>query len=558
MDKLSNVLQVAYAAFQRGEFAEARRLLKKISHPKALHLLALVEKANGDLQKALQLLQRAVAKDQRDPEIANNFATVARDLGQLDLAESEYRRALQLRPEFLPAALALGQLLINLERFQAALDVYKNIAVTANKDIYVRYGLGTCLLELGEVEKAESLFEALVDEEGPRPEFQYMRGRCRLELGKTTTALKDLKASHAASPNALSLKALANSYWMLRDQEAFDELISSALENPDLAITAAETLRQSGAPERSLSAINDASAKFSLPAESWAVAASAYIDLDQGANAEMLSREALKSLSDDALANRNLIVSLLMQGKADEAMPLIEGRRRAEPDNQQWIAYEASALRLLKAERYAELVNLEQYVRPYTLPTPEGFDDLASFNAAFLEALKFLHSDQTHPLNQSLRGGSQTPRDLTTINDPVFKAFYKALDGPIRQYMADIGNAKDHPLTARNTGDYRIAGGWSVELHGSGRHVNHVHPEGWISSSYYVLVPEETKTDANKAGWIKFAEPPYTTTPPSPPEKWVRPEAGMLVLFPSFLWHGTQPIYDDSVRVTAPFDAVPV
>lgn len=88
--------------------------------------------------------------------------------------------------------------------------------------------------------------------------------------------------------------------------------------------------------------------------------------------------------------------------------------------------------------------------------------------------------------------------------------------------------------------------------------MNHVHPDGWISSCYYISVPEETSTDSDKAGWIKFAEPPFKTSPPTPPDKWIQPEAGLLVLFPSFLWHGTQPIHDGSVRVTAPFDVVPV
>jgi uncharacterized protein (TIGR02466 family) len=174
-----------------------------------------------------------------------------------------------------------------------------------------------------------------------------------------------------------------------------------------------------------------------------------------------------------------------------------------------------------------------------------------------LQALEPWHKHETHPLDQSLRDGSQTPRDLTTIDDPVIKAFYRALDAPIRQYMADVGNGDDHPLTARNTGDYRIAGAWSVKLHGGGRHVNHVHPEGWISSAYYVAVPEETASGENRAGWIKFAEPPFETMPPTPPEKWIAPTAGTLVLFPSFLWHGTEAIHDGSVRVTAPFDAVP-
>ncbi|MEL7480360.1 MAG: putative 2OG-Fe(II) oxygenase [Pseudomonadota bacterium] len=48
------------------------------------------------------------------------------------------------------------------------------------------------------------------------------------------------------------------------------------------------------------------------------------------------------------------------------------------------------------------------------------------------------------------------------------------------------------------------------------------------------------------------------TEPALGPERWIQPKAGRLVLFPSFVWHGTEPIRDGSVRVTAPFDVVPV
>ena len=123
--------------------------------------------------------------------------------------------------------------------------------------------------------------------------------------------------------------------------------------------------------------------------------------------------------------------------------------------------------------------------------------------------------------------------------------------------MRYIGNDPSHPLTRRNTGNYRFAGSWSVKLHGGGRHVSHVHSEGWISSAYYVSVPKETFDETRRAGWIKFAEPPYETVPPSPALKWVQPKAGTLVLFPSYLWHGTTPIDEGSSRITAPFDIVP-
>jgi uncharacterized protein (TIGR02466 family) len=557
VQQINQALQAGYAAFRRGAFEEARRHLEPVDHVKAVHLLALVEKGAGDLPKAAILFERAATMDPQDSEIANNRATLARNIGQPELAESEYRRALSLNPQFLQAKTGLGRLYIDTERWSEALNIYTTLLETEPGNVVARYGLGTAQLGDGQAEAAESLFSALINEGNDEPQIRFMRGRARLELGQVEKSIEDLVLSHSAQPTDFTLRTLAQAYWMTGDNDAFSVLLAKSSLVRELVTTSAEILRQSGQPRAALEALDVARRSGALPPASWSVAATAHIDLNEAADAESASRECLAATPDDRLIRGSLITSLLMQGKAEEAMPYIRSMREAEPNGQHWIAYEATALRLMGSESYGQIVDLERFVRPYTLPVPEGFDSLDQFNAAFLKALKPWHKFESHPLDQSLRDGSQTPRDLTTIDDPVIKAFYQALDTPIRQYMADVGGGADHPLTARNTGDYRIKGAWSVKLHGGGRHVNHVHPEGWISSAYYVSVPEETAKDENRAGWIKFAEPPFETTPPTPPEKWIAPTAGTLVLFPSFLWHGTEAIHDGSVRVTAPFDAVP-
>jgi len=558
VDRINQAIQAGYAAFQRGAFDEARRCLANVEHPNAIHLLGLVEKQAGDFDKAARLLERAAELNPRDPEIANNRALVARESGQAALAEAEFRRALELRPGFTQAAMSLGRLLIDEERWQDARSVYETLPQASPGNVAARYGLGMALLGIGEAEPAEAKFDALIRDGNDRPETRFMRARARLELGEVDAAIADLIDAHARGPSDFTLRTLAGTYWMQGDTEAFDRLIEESSGQPALAVTSAEILRQSGDPARALAALESARRSAVLPAQSWAVAATAHIDLGQAAEAEAAGRACLAEIPGDTLILGSLITSLLMQGKPLEAMPFIERMRQQEPERQHWIAYEATALRLLGDERYQRIVDLDRFVRPYRLPVPEGFGTLEAFNAAFLESLARWHRYKTHPLDQSLRDGSQTPRDLTAIDDPVIQAFYRALDAPIRQYMADVGRGEDHPLTARNTGNYRIAGAWSVRLHGGGRHVNHVHPEGWISSAYYVAVPDDTRDARDRAGWIKFAEPPFATVPPTPPEKWICPTAGTLVLFPSFLWHGTEPIRDGVTRVTAPFDAVPV
>ena len=558
MHRLNQALQAGYAAFQRGDLIAARQKLTGFGHPKAVHLLALVEKAAGNHAIAASLLARAAKDDPDDPEIANNQAVLAKQMGRLPTAEKAYRRALTLNPNFQQAATGLGRLLIDAKRWEDAAAVYEPALAAAPQDPTVQYGYASVQLEMGAAEVAEAMFDALVRSGNDGPEFRFMRARARLELLRVDEALDDLRESYANGPSDVCLRVLAGALWTTADRTGFGHLLASAAERPELVVTAAELYRQSAQPEKAVAVLTAARRKFALPADAWTVEATAWIDLNDPSAAERASRECLAEDPPNRIVRGSMITALLMQGKADEALEFTVPMRNAEPNGQHWIAYEATALRILGSDRYEQLVDLERFVRPYPLPVPAGFNDIESFNSAFLEALDKWHLDKTHPLDQSLREGSQTPRDLTTIDDPVIRAFVAALDQPIRQYMEEVGSGDDHPLTARNTGNYKITGSWSVKLHSGGWHVNHVHPEGWISSSYYVSVPEETRTGEDRAGWIKFGEPPFETVPPTPPQKWIRPEAGLLVLFPSFMWHGTVPIHDGSVRITAPFDAVPV
>jgi hypothetical protein len=61
----------------------------------------------------------------------------------------------------------------------------------------------------------------------------------------------------------------------------------------------------------------------------------------------------------------------------------------------------------------------------------------------------------------------------------------------------------------------------------------------------------------SQAGTLTFGEPSIATTPPLQTEHAIRPEIGMLVLFPSYFWHGTVPVTGDQTRLTVAFDVVP-
>jgi len=91
-------------------------------------------------------------------------------------------------------------------------------------------------------------------------------------------------------------------------------------------------------------------------------------------------------------------------------------------------------------------------------------------------------------------------------------------------------------------------------MRGQGFHTNHLHPEGWISSCYYVTVPKETDNQQTHNGWIKFGEPSLQLPLKNPVRRAVQPVPGRLVLFPSYMWHGTVPLEAASPRTTIAFD----
>jgi tetratricopeptide (TPR) repeat protein len=244
---------------------------------------------------------------------------------------------------------------------------------------------------------------------------------------------------------------------------------------------------------------------------------------------------------------------LAMGNAQAAAADALEVRGRL-PLDQHVIAILATAWRLLGDPRYGELYDYSAFVLSFQLAVPPGWIDLAAYLADLGNGLVEFHAYRSHPFDQSLRGGSQAP-DLLTGKHPAVRALPEALDPALRQALGRLGTGSD-PVRARNVGGYRFAGIWSVRLGPGGRHVDHVHPAGWLSSACYVDLPELGEERGGE-GWIKFGEPGVPTRPTLQAEHYERPEPGKLVIFPSYMWHGTVPFRKGAHRLTFAFDLLP-
>jgi tetratricopeptide (TPR) repeat protein len=276
---------------------------------------------------------------------------------------------------------------------------------------------------------------------------------------------------------------------------------------------------------------------------------------DYAAAAEA-ARDAARMGADFSQSLEALASAQLAMGDAVGLLATADEWLGHEEFNQLAIGYRASALRMLGDPRGDAFRDYERLVRPFDVDVPAQWAGMDAFLTDLAAALSRLHPFEAPPLGQSIRGGSQTMEPLFQSTDPAIRGFFQAIDGPIRRYMAELGTGSD-PLRVRNRGAYAIKGSWSVWLGPGGFHVDHVHPQGWISSACYIQTPKASEDSERREGWIRFGQPPVQPPGGLSAEYFVEPRPGRLVLFPAWMWHGTVPFTSDERRLTVAFDALP-
>ncbi|MEM8744418.1 MAG: putative 2OG-Fe(II) oxygenase, partial [Pseudomonadota bacterium] len=76
---------------------------------------------------------------------------------------------------------------------------------------------------------------------------------------------------------------------------------------------------------------------------------------------------------------------------------------------------------------------------------------------------------------------------------------------------------------------------------------------------YYAKIPDCVRAeDDAKAGWIEFGRPHrYPEAEAEPIVRSYQPSEGMIVLFPSYFYHRTEPFESDEKRISIAFDIIP-
>ncbi len=562
----------------------------------ALNFLALQRWGRNDLPEAEKLLARAVGVAPTDAGLHSNFGALLHQLGKPAEAEACLRRAIKLAPVYPEAYYNLGIVLRELGRTEEALAAQRRANLQKPRYAEALVQEGVLLKELGRNEDALRSFDGAISARNNYFDAHYYRGDTLDGLGRFEDAVAAFESALRLNPesyNAVCARA-ATLVKMRRDPEALaayrlatemapgqlrahneysalawsmghrDQAFSSYAtartkigDHPDLLLAeAAQRLRADDAlsAEQLLRRAKDmAPGRIDITcALGRALAAQQRFS----ENVELL--EAEKSDGASSLDfQRDLAIALLRNGDPAKAARLLESALGSAPFDQFLLAFLTLAYRETGDGRLENLLSHEKFVRTYDLPLPAGFADTMKFNNQLSGELIRFHTRKSEPIDQSLRGGTQTVGHLFRERSDIISALRGSIDAAVADYIAALPDDPNHPVSGRRSREFNYSGAWSCFLHEGGFHRNHVHHKGWISSAYYVELPDATKDDSEKQGWLKFGESNFALSGRDTPEKLVQPTVGKLVLFPSYYWHGTVPFASSDARLTVAFDVVP-
>ncbi|MFT4825288.1 MAG: tetratricopeptide (TPR) repeat protein [Halioglobus sp.] len=571
-------------------------LAKTPKEPNLLHLAALAYLGNGEYKRAIEYFERSLQSHSKQPELHNNLGNAHKSAEDFTKAEKHYRTALAMQPEFLDALRNLGLLLIKLERYAEADQTLQQARKLAPEDVVVLTSLGNMCREqelfinavdyyqqalsinpnyvnalhnLGlcykYLEQAETAIDYYMRAQALAPqlaEIDLNYGNALFELARYEEAETQYQSAVKKAPLLISAhETLSELYWQLGQRHKIDEsylrAMKTAPDHPGLRLSLIRLLIAAGDFDSAKTLAGESLERCPGPELYQAQGKLFANELDYPRARDSLQKSLSLAYSLDTAQDLSKIH--ILEGNYDQAEQLLSVAQQREPDDQLSWALKGLCWRLSDDLRYQWLIDYEKYIQVYVLPAPSGYSSLEVFLEELEAVLLSMHSTKFAPSQQTLKHGTQTPGRLLHKKNPVIALYKTLLEDAVHEYIDHLPEDDEHPLLRRKSHDFMFAGSWSVKLGSGGFHVNHVHPQGWISSACYISMPKQSRAMEGLDAGIKFGESGLGLGEREITERFIHPRAGQLVLFPSYTWHGTYSFECDpkDYRLTAPFDVIP-
>lgn len=212
---------------QNGRLVEAESFYTQVltlmpQHIEALHLLGLVHHQRRQFATAVELIGKAITlKRIPCPILLTNMGAALQQCKRWDEAEDAYRRAIQAKPNYLPAHENLCKLLPSRSKVLAASDAWKDygnqlLDADKNNDAYIQYrlalefkpddstlihGLATTLASQGRLEESLCMYRAALARDKQSPLCLNNLGWILFQLGRLDQAIGCFRQAIAIAPH---------------------------------------------------------------------------------------------------------------------------------------------------------------------------------------------------------------------------------------------------------------------------------------------------------------------------------------------------------------------
>jgi tetratricopeptide (TPR) repeat protein len=346
----------AKTAMSQGNFAEARRLLRKAveDDPRDgalwFHLGVSCTETNN-LDEAITAFERARTLAPRQPDTYFNLGLVYWRTGEINKAKDSYRAGLALEPKETSALENYSLLLMKTGDYQAAIAPLEELRKDPKKGLPARVALIECYLKTGQSQAAEQLTDEIIQRNSTGPADQTKIADVLLENGAPDSAEKLFKNSLSIDPNQANANgALGEIYLEQRKFPKAGDYFQKAVQldpnSAEYAFGFVRVLLALKRPEQLITFLNSIQGKFgTLPNYQYALGLAYYNEHHYAEAVSVLERLLLIHPPREDKVEHVLGDAYLSMDKLDQAEAAY---RKAIDDNPKdpdyYVAY-ATALR---------------------------------------------------------------------------------------------------------------------------------------------------------------------------------------------------------------------
>jgi len=548
--------------FKVGRYSDAQVILKKLLRqvnitPQIMSLSGDINKSMGKLDTAVKDYRQAVAIAPQAPELHYNLALALFANSNIIEARVALERALKIRPDYVKALVLLGRCLAATEQFDDAQQAFTKAIKIEPNNYLPHYRLGRLHVYKGNSAKATESLGASLDINQQLMPAQEALILNSIYSGEHQTTADLIEASLRIAPNNESIIAIATDWAIENKQDNPYHYYDKAWQNRPTANLFKDfinslILSSDSSRAEILMADYEASIGKDLAWES----AKLKILETQGHYEEMIS--LIKSSPRRSKHQMYNCLAHFALGHYGTSYDCAQKLHHSQPSNQYYLALLTTALRCLGDKRYDQLADYNKLILQANLDTQfENSPRFRDFKTDLIAHLNQLHVTRRAPLQQSVRGGTQTPGNLfAQSKSPLIHSLKHSIadvSQPFFSRLKSAGLNESHPIITAFPETPYFHASWSIRTAEGGFHKSHIHSKGWYSSACYIDVPEVIN-DESDAGYLVLGKPPFKTKDELEPDYSIKPKAGSLILFPSYVWHATQSYQGKGNRLVVAFD----